>query len=281
MTEVVSGSGEPSKSIDITQLAQELGLPETHPAVVAHARALSELKAKNEELQAKDEKLFELKKRLDDAEKDPLTGFWLRGPGFRQVEEFMSIVENNLAGLNDNVDGAEDAPNALMAIGLDLEGLHYTNIWHGQRGGDARLIRVGSELREAADIVRQSARMRDRRAEAREGEDRRKQDLLIRTGGDELMAVLLFRETDENTKTVMTERITQRLSRHKLENAPNMRIIYRVGFFEPGIGQTPEDLYHSVEPKAAMSRKEKLARPIFKIVRLGLGQYRPPTSGEL
>lgn len=256
MSEVTNGSRGSRPLAESLQIAGEkLELPPDHPAVLEYVR---------------------LERQLEEAQKDPLTGFWLPGPGFRKLEERMSVVENTLAGFN----GA-DAPNALMVVVLDVEGLHYTNNWYGQLGGDARLKIAGRELREVAGIVRSSSRAHDRRSVLRGEESTREPDLLIRTGGDEMMAAMSFHEKDDNTKEAMTERVTQRLSQNKAQNAPNLRILYGVGFFTPGTGQTPEDLYHSAEPKARMSQRQKLARPIFKIVRLGLGQYRPPARGEL
>jgi GGDEF domain-containing protein len=272
MGEITPNTGNLPIPAEFVQHASDrLGLPDNHPVVLEHARILHELTIKDSEI-------LELRVKLDRAQKDPLTGFWLRGPGFENVEQLMSIVENNLAGLGKEL---ENAPNALLAIGLDVEAMHYTNNWYGQQAGDARLIYAGGELRETSNIITSSSRAIDRRAERRGEQESRLPDLHIRTGGDEFFSVYPFRETDDNTKEAVAKIITERLSRNKQKNASNLRILYKVGFFVPGTGQTPEDLYNSVDPKADMSRSEKLARPIFKIVRLGLGQYKPPLAGEL
>lgn len=227
------------------------------------------------DLDKKTEEVIQLKRALEIAQKDPLTGAWNRGPGFLKLEEMISLVENVQAGL---VQG-EDLPNAIMGIGLDIEAMHHTNAFYGQKGGDARVIHAGRELRGVVDTVRTNLRTHDRRNEPREGQNPRLEDLLIRTGGDELMVAMAVRLTAENTEEKIAGIVIDRYADTKNMTIPDQRITYAVGFFKPG--QTPDDFYHSVEPKARMGRMYKLARPVFKVVRLGLGQYKPPLMGEL
>lgn len=252
----------------LDQAALDIRMPSGDPAVQLLAKTRYELDKKTEETE-------ELKMELEAAQKDPLTGAWNRGPGFMILEEMMSLVENVQAGL---VEG-EDLPNAIMGIGIDIEAMHHTNAWYGQKGGDARVVHAGQELREVVDAVRTNLRTHDRRNEPREGHNSRPEDLLIRTGGDELMLAMAVRITEEKTREKIAGIVIDRMADTKERTIPDQRITYAVGFFEPG--QTPDDFYYSVEPKGRMGRMYKLARPIFKAVRFGLGQYKPPLMGEL
>jgi hypothetical protein len=228
---------------------------------------------------------------LDEAQHDPLTGFWLNGPGLSELNEVISLVENNRAGLGD-----PNGPSAILGIGLDVEGLHYTNNWYGQKGGNTRLIQASRELRDAAEVLKDSVRTQYRRQGQNEQPDEsdrrslsgdRRQgktpptDVLIRTGGDEFMAAMAVHLTAENTEEKTVRAVLGRLSARKNQNVPGLRILYHVGFLEPG--QNAEDFYLAIDPKARMNRLTRLARPIFKVVRLGMGQYKPPieSTGEL
>jgi hypothetical protein len=213
---------------------------------------------------------------LEEAQKDPLTGAWGRGPGFRKLEAMISLIENVQAGLHDD---NPDLPNSVMGIGIDIEAMHHTNTWYGQKGGDARVIHAGEELREVAHAVSGVLRSSDRRSKPREEQSSRLEDILIRTGGDELMIAMAVNVTTDRTEEDIAKLVLQRVSDKKNNIIPDQRILYATGFYRPG--QTPEEFYHSIDPKARMGRTYKLARPLFKVVRLGLGQYRPPYLGEL
>jgi GGDEF domain-containing protein len=247
-----------------------------HLIVEAHARAL----AKIESRQAK---IDELEAELFKAQHDPLTGFWMPGPGFEQLGEMISMVERNRAGEGD------EGPNAIFGIGMDTEALHYTNNYYSHKAGDARITFDARRLVEAADVVRESVRSRerrvlglpanhqDRRLNENDGKDRRSynsQDLLIRTGGDEFMAALAIRLTPEDKGDELARMVIGRLTALREKNIPASRILVRAGFYMAG--QTAEDFKHAVDPKAHLSRREKAARPLSKIMRLGLGHYRPP-----
>lgn len=253
----------------IEDIASKFGLEPTHPLVQAHAEALREIEAKQTENDS-------LKIELDQAQRDPMTGFWLRGPGFSRVEEMISMVENNRAGL-----GNDEGPNAILGIGLDVEALHHTNNWYSQKGGDARVVHASHELRDVASALQDSLRTSERREKPREESAPRVKDLLIRTGGDELMAALAVRLSPDVTEEAVAATVIKRLADRKKQTVPETRLLYRAGFFVAG--QNAEDFYHSVDPKAHFSHMERLSRPIFKVVRLGLGQYRPPlyTNEEL
>jgi hypothetical protein len=260
-------------------IGRRFGLDPSHPAVEAHARALAEIEEKQSEIDR-------LAIELDEASHDPLTGFWLKGPGFSKVGDLISVVENNRAGLGDG-----DGPNAILGIGLDVEGLHYTNNWYGQKSGDIRLVQASRELRGVAEILQETVRTGARRhaqeqpsdepdrrggsADRRHG-DFSNADVLIRTGGDELMAALPVSLTSKEMEEAVARAVLGRIADRKNQNMPDLRILRRVGFYQPG--QTAEDFYHFVEPKAHFSRRRKLARPIAKVARLGFGQYRPPIN---
>jgi len=246
----------------IDAIAFTFGLEPDHPLVLAYAAVLREKEFKQSENDY-------LRLELDNAQRDPMTGFWWRGPGFSRVEDMISTVENNRAGLGD-----DDGPNAILGIGLDVEALHYTNNWYSQKGGDARVVIASRELREVSGILKDSLRTSERRTKSRGESDSRISDVLTLTGGDEFMAALAVTLSPEETEAAVATTVIERLAERKNQNIPNTRILYRAGFFVPG--QNAEDFYHSVDPKAHFSRAEKLSRPIFKIVRLGLGHYRPP-----
>jgi hypothetical protein len=166
-----------------------------------------------------------------------------------------------------------------LGIGIDIEAMHHTNAWYGQKGGDARVIHAGEELRQVAETVRSAIRTGDRRNKPREVQTSRLEDILIRTGGDEIMVAMAVRLPANKTEEDIAKLVLQRLSDKKNNIIPDQRLLYATGFYR--LGQTPEEFYHSIEPKARMGRTYKLARPIFKVVRLGLGQYRPPFIGQL
>jgi hypothetical protein len=188
----------------------------------------------------------------------------------------ISLVENARAGLGD-----DNSPNAIFGMGLDVEALHLTNNGYGQSGGDARVVFGSRELREVSGILKDSLRTSDRREKPRGEAESRIHDILIRTGGDEFMAALGVRLSPEETEEMIASTVIDRLAERKKQNIPNTRILYRAGFLAPG--QNAEDFYYAVDPKAHFNRMERLSRPIFKVVRLGLGQYRPPlnTNEEL
>lgn len=257
--------GEP-QSEGIEAIAETFGLESTHPIVLAYVEALNDNENKQAEIDT-------LKLELDRAQRDPMTRFWWRGPGFSKLESMISMVENNRAGLGD-----ADGPNALLGIGLDVEALHYTNNWYSQRGGDARIVFASRELREVSGVLRDSLRTFDRRKTSRDETTSRENDLLIRTGGDEFMAALAVTISPEHSEEEIAATIIERLAERKNQNIPETRILYRAGFFAPG--QNAEDFYHSVDPKAHFSRMERLSRPIFKVVRLGLGHYKPPLNAN-
>jgi GGDEF domain-containing protein len=251
--------------IFIHNAARELGLPLDSEAVLKHARLLQgylEIWDLNVELQIK----------LNEAERDPLTDYWLKGPGFRKLDELISLVENTQDGLID----AEDSPNAIFGLGIDLEGLHYTNNFYGQEAGDTRLIETSMGVAGVAEIIRETVRQRDRREQPRSGKQHRPEDIRIRTGGDEFLIACGVRLTPEHDEVDVANTIIDRMKIHKAQTIPGARILFKGGFWERG--QKAEGFYYSVEPKVDLVRFQKLARPVVKIARLGIGQYKPSQS---
>jgi GGDEF domain-containing protein len=260
----------------VGSVSREFKLPVTDSFVqaIAHERynlylLQQVLDETRRELDNTQEQLNDKNQELEKLIYDESTGLLLFDPAMKKSRSLFENMDKNIENIHNT---ESNDPNCAAVLVIDVEALHIINNRRGHSAGDRTIGAAGDTLIDLADFLNASFRTADRRINPRETDESRRQDIIgRRQRGDELFAVIPFRETDEFTRVRMAEIVASRISdARKDAGAKKLYLHWNIAFYEPG--KTIEELQEEADPKAT-SRLQRVARTSRKVGRAALGKY--------
>jgi GGDEF domain-containing protein len=185
--------------------------------------------------------------RIEQLERDSLTGVYTRTVGEEKLLELIKEVEGNRRlGVVE-----QDTPNSFALAIFDGEGMKRINDEFGHQAGDKRIRLIA--LTAIARFLAENWRTHERRQEPRPDQTKRHGDTIYRLGGDEFVIIVPY-NTNHVPKEVIEETIAHRLS----QPFGDITVKFGIAHYEPGITDTIEKLKKSAEPKGYSVNRHQL-----------------------